>query len=423
MKNPTDILTLLGIPAEKVSSFDFVENQNGESHIELSLINEEQSCPRCFSKDVVVHGYFSTTINNSVIRAHKTYVRVEKKRYKCKRCGKTFCQSFPINMPHKQISRAVEICILDDLKEPVSYSYVARQYNVSLNTVVNLFDRLPRQPKLKLSECICIDEFHFSNRRNRHCCFPCVISNPFTSEIIDIIESRRYQYLWSYFVRLRSEERFLVKYFVSDMNDTYRRIKKAFFNHAVHIVDHFHVMKMFTGAIQAIRIKIMKMQEEENREEYKFLKRHWRMFLKNRTDLRKLRKVNKLTGEVFDWELKIMQVLRRYPELYYAYEAKEEFYRFSKLKHSWDETKTMIQFFIQKFGHSESFVMQKIAHTMSNWFVEICNAYSVNTTGKNLTNAIAESNNNHIQTLIDVGYGYGVFERLRNRILYINRKP
>ena len=81
-------------------------------------------------------------------------------------------------------------------------------------------------------------------------------------------------------------------------------------------------MKMFKGAIQAIRIKIMKMQEEENREEYKFLKQHWRMFLKNKTDLRRLRKVNKLTGEVFDWELKIIQVLRRYPELYYAYEAK-----------------------------------------------------------------------------------------------------
>lgn len=38
-----------------------------------------------------------------------------------------------------------------------------------------------------------------------------------------------------------------------------------------------------------------------------------------------------------------------------------------------------------------------------------------------ITFAVAEANNNTIQTLIDVGYGYGNFERLRNRVLYINR--
>lgn len=38
-----------------------------------------------------------------------------------------------------------------------------------------------------------------------------------------------------------------------------------------------------------------------------------------------------------------------------------------------------------------------------------------------ISNAIAEANNDNIQTLIDISYGYGNFERLRNRVLYINR--
>ena len=38
-----------------------------------------------------------------------------------------------------------------------------------------------------------------------------------------------------------------------------------------------------------------------------------------------------------------------------------------------------------------------------------------------LSNAIAEANNDNIQTLVDVCYGLNNFERSRNRILYINR--
>ncbi|MBR0301612.1 MAG: transposase [Bacilli bacterium] len=49
------------------------------------------------------------------------------------------------------------------------------------------------------------------------------------------------------------------------------------------------------------------------------------------------------------------------------------------------------------------------------------NAYAKTSLRFCVTNAVAEANNKTIQTLIDVGYGYGNFERLRNRVLYINR--
>ena len=65
--------------------------------------------------------------------------------------------------------------------------------------------------------------------------------------------------------------------------------------------------------------------------------------------------------------------------------------------------------------------MQEIARTLSNWYEEIINAYSKTTYGFFLSNAIAEANNDNIQTLVDVCYGLGNFERTRNRILYINR--
>ncbi len=74
------------------------------------------------------------------------------------------------------------------------------------------------------------DEFHFSNSKNKKLKFPFVMSNPFTKEIIEIIESRKSDYLWDYFRQLSLFDRGKVKYFISDMNETYRSLKKGIFS-------------------------------------------------------------------------------------------------------------------------------------------------------------------------------------------------
>ena len=92
--------------------------------------------------------------------------------------------------------------------------------------------------------------------------------------------------------------------------------------------------------------------------------------------------------------------------------------------HEREETENSIDFFINNFSKSTSIELNNIAKTFSNWKEEIINAYSKNSFGIVLTNAIAESNNNYIQKMINIGYGYSNFPRLRKRILYMssNRK-
>jgi len=241
MLDSKNILALLGIPVEDVEFCDCAELGEGSSIIELTLVKKEEKCPFCGSTETIVHGYYNVWINNSIIRSHKTYVHIEMRRYKCKNCGKTFKQKFPFYKPHRQRSRAVEISIVEDLKERVTFSYIAKQYNLSVNEIINIFDSLPKQPKLALPSCICVDEFHFSNQKNKKCKFPFVITDPFTSQIIDIIESRTWAYLSDYFSHISFRDRLNVKYFISDMNETYRTLKKVYFKDAVHIIDHFHI--------------------------------------------------------------------------------------------------------------------------------------------------------------------------------------
>ena len=84
----------------------------------------------------------------------------------------------------------------------------------------------------------------------------------------------------------------------------------------------------------------------------------------------------------------------------------------------------MVDFFIQNYSSSNIKELNNIGNTFKNWYYEIINAYSKNSYGIVLSNAIAESNNNYIQKLINIGYGYSNFSRLIKRILYMssNRK-
>ncbi len=275
------------------------------------------------------------------------------------------------------------------LLDPISMQYIAKETGVTRQTVINILDEMPDAQRLKLPSVLCIDEFHFSNANTKAGKYPSVISNPFKS----------------------------------DMNETYRYVHDAFFYNSIHIVDHFHVVKLFTEAVQNVRVRIMKNQDK-NTYAYKFLKKNWKLFLMNKYDLEKLTYVNNRTGVVHNYADKVDLVLKNYPELAEVYYAKDLFcYKTLKLK-DYDETKKTIDFFINNFSKSTCVELTNIANTFSNWYEEIINAYSKNSFGVVLTNAIAESNNNYIQKLINISYGYTNFNRLRKRILYIssNRK-
>lgn len=144
----------------------------------------------------------------------------------------------------------------------------------------------------------------------------------------------------------------------------------------------------------------------------------------NRYNLKQLTYVSERTGIVYNHADKVDMVLKEYSELDKVYHAKDIFCNTMLKLHELDETKNMLDFYIKNYEQSTVNELNKIAKTFTNWYTEIINAYSKNSFGVVLTNAIAESNNNYIQKLINIGYGYTNFNRLKKRILYMssNRK-
>ena len=418
MNDAKDILSLLKIPSDKIANF-CCESCDQNTVIYIELIDEKGVCPYCGSREIEIKGYYKVRINNSIIKHEKIVIEINVRRYKCKRCKTTFKQAYEFVEKGSSISNPVKVAILDDLMEKLTFTQIAKDHSVSINEIRNIFDKcVLEQLPLPLTNILCIDEFCFKHNKKAGK-YPAVITDPMTGKILDIIESRWQSVLIDYFNKVKVPVRRNVKYFVSDMNETYRNIKRIFFRDAIHIADRFHVIKMFNEAITQIRTRIIK-QEVWEESEYKYLKKNWKIFLKDRNDLQKTKCVDKW-GRTIDPTYDLDKCLKKYPDLYYAYWTKEEFrYETRKLLY-YGKAEQIISFYINKLVGNEIAEMAKIGNTLQNWKIEIINGITQNPYSIKISNAIAESTNNTIQTLIDLSYGLPDFKRMRKRVLYINR--
>lgn len=413
MNEANDILTLLGLPSKKIKSY-MCEVCENCSTIYIELKDEKGYCPHCGSTAIEIKGYYKVRINNSLIKHKSMIVEINVRRYRCQKCNKSFKQKYEFYEAKNSISIPVKCAVLDDLKEVLTFAQVAKDHHLSINEVRLLFDKfvLP-QFALSLTEIICIDEFCFRHNKVGLGKYPSVITDPLSGQIIDIVESRWKSVLIDYFNRVKVNQRYGVKYFVSDMNETYRDLKKIFFKTAIHIADKFHVIKAFNDAITIIRTRIIK-QEVYQENEYRYLKKNWKIFLKDRQELAKIR-VTDQHGVVKDPTVALDLCLRKYPDLHAAYWNKEEFRRDTKQLLYYGKATSVIDFYISKLTNSTVAEKVKVGRTLQNWRIEIINGLTQNPYSMKISNAVAESTNNKIQTLINISYGLPDFLILRKK--------
>ena len=415
-----DILPLLGIPGATIKDID-TDNDPKNPTIYLELQDIRGFCPKCGSTKIEIKDYYTVRINNSITKRRHLTVEIRVRRYRCQKCGKSFKQEYTLASKGSSISEPVKAAIVEDLKEMLTASQIAKDHHVSITTVIKLLNNpLLKQTALKLSPIICIDEFCFRHSKYKEGKYPAVISNPLNGQIIDIIPSRWKAVLFEYFNKVKYPERQQVKYFVSDMNETYRQVKKVFFKDAIHVADRFHLIKAFNEAITSIRTKIIKQEIYYDTKEARFLKKNWKIFLKDRNELYKKKHVDKY-GIITDATMDLDRCLIKYPDLYYAYWTKEDFRRQTKKLMFYKEAETIVNFYETKLNHSTIVEMNKIGRTLTNWKQEIINGMIKNDYNFKISNGIAESMNNFIQTMIDICYGMPNFDNMRQRVLFINR--
>lgn len=145
---------------------------------------------------------------------------------------------------------------MKELKTKSSFTDIASRANVSSQTVINTFERYINCKRKYLPKILYIDEFkNLSFGKGK---YACLLLDYQTGEIIDVLASRRLDYLHSYFNNISKEEKDNVEFLVSDMYDGYKHLHDYTFHNSTLVIDAFHYIRYITNAFDNVRIRIMK---------------------------------------------------------------------------------------------------------------------------------------------------------------------
>lgn len=262
-------------------------------YIEVTLMSlKERICPNCNSRNVVIKDNETVKIKNSgsvKILNRKNcqliinvIVIIHKKKYFCKDCKRTFSQQYDFSTKYKRISNDLARKIYEEFKTTKTFTEISIRFCLSVTAIEKLFDIMVKVERKPLTEILCFDEILFKVTSDNK--YPCVISSFNEKRILDIAISRKNSYLLNYFKKISPIEKDKVKYCITDMFELYRKVIKKVFPKVTHIVDRFHVVKLFTTKINFIRAKLAK-KDSLNEFDKKFLKKKWKLFLMDPTNI------------------------------------------------------------------------------------------------------------------------------------------
>ena len=406
------ILKLLNMEDKNINfKENFVEERKIKNKRCLVILgylkNDFEYCPccGCINENTII----KKGTRNSLIKINKhaeltTYLDLTKQRYQCKNCNKKFYATTPEVDYRCHISKQVKLAILNCAKEMMCKSLIARLYNVSDNTVQNIFDTVFYNDTVYkdfLPKAICIDEFTFKKKT-----YAFNICNAKNGKTIDLVLDRTTNNLDKYFSHYTEKARKRVKFVVMDMYSPYIDLIKKWFPNAKIIIDLFHIVQLLTKSLNKTRINVM----NENKDDRNKFKRYWRFILKSRFDLdtstwNKFRCFKNLMTEidVVNYLLNKDKFFENSYDLYQdiLYHLQHRNYEgFNKV--------------VNKEYQEISKQMQTTLNTLKKY-----SKYIKNTLEYSYSNGVMERNNNTCKLIKRISFGFRNFRNMKSRIMII----
>ena len=376
-----------------------IKNLKNKVEIYIELPVKEHICPCCGKSTTNIHDYYSQTIKDIPIYFKPTNLIYHKRRYECKNCGKSFFEDNSIISKYQRRTTRLTGFVVDSLRNLTSQSDVSKQTNVSTSVISKMLPYLA-VTNSTLPKVLCIDEFKGNTGNYK---YQVALINGETHDVVDILECRQKHSLCEYFKKFPKEQLDNVKFFVTDLWETYKDIAFTYFRKAKIIADHFHFARYACNAVNDIRIAVQKNLPKDERKYFK----HSRKLLLSR-------QCNFKTDEQKD---ELSYILINYSEdLRIAYREKEALL---DIIHSTDSFETKSKSFsewVKRNLKSPISQLQECAKTYQHWYTEIKNSLNVP-----YSNGATEGFNNKIKVLKRVSFGMRSFKNFKARILLLNR--
>lgn len=385
----TNLIGLQDLEIKKVNSI------GDTTYIDAEMKRKPHHCPCCNHITDKVHDYRIQNIKDIPAFGKYVVIALRKRRYVCKNCGKRFYENTDFLPKYYRMTNRLSAWVIHLLEDVRSFTSVAKEVNLSVSTIIRIFDYVGYSNPQHPPEVLAIDEFKGNTGDEK---YQCILTDPQNGIVLDILPARNTEYLIKYFKHWDVGDRLSVKCFVSDMWQQYTDLSKIFFKNSILIIDKYHFIRQMVWAFEAVRKSEQKKYGKQNRLCFKNSKRILTKRAEKLTDYQKER---------------INSILYLSDKLRTAYQLKEMFYQIVDTKDRKHARNLMLEWIYaaQSSGLGD---YMKCAKTLINWQNGILSSFE-----HPYTNGFTEGCNNKIKVLKRNAYGYRNFKRFRNRILHI----
>lgn len=225
--------------------------KGGQVIFRIEQPRERHRCSACGSAEVWDQGGVERTFHAVPIGAKPVQLQLKVPRVLCFDCGKVRQVKLGFADPKKHYTRAFERYVLD-LARLMTIQDVAKHLHVSWDVVKDIQARaLQRRfgkPKLHKLKKIAIDEIAISKGHR----YLTVVLDLVSGAVVFVGDGKGVDSLKPLWPRLRRARAKIVAV-ATDMSKPYIRAVRDNLPRAVHVFDHFHVIKLFNEKLSAFR--------------------------------------------------------------------------------------------------------------------------------------------------------------------------
>jgi transposase len=371
--------------------------QGGQVTFRIKQPRERLRCSRCGAEDVWVRGTKERTFRTVPIGLKPTFVTVKVSRVKCFACDVVRQVKIGFADPKKHYTRCFERYALE-LSKHMTIDDVAKHLQVSWDTIKEIqaknLQRRFGKPKLHKLKQIAIDEIAVSKGHR----YLTVVLNLHSGAVVFVGDGKGVKSLEIFWKRLR-RARAKIQAVATDMSKAYIRAVRDNLRGAVHVFDHFHVIKLFNDKLSAFRRELYR--EASTDLERKVLKGTRWLLLKNPENLDSAR----------DELGRLLEALRLNQPLAIAYYLKED------LRQIWDQpnkrtARRVLKDWLARARASGIRMLMQFADTLEEHQEGVLNYYDYP-----ISTGPLEGTNNKIKTMKRQAYGFRDHEFFKLKIL------
>jgi transposase len=358
----------------------------GKVTFRIEQPRERLCCPQCGCQDVWVRGHEERTFRTVPIGAKPTCVTLDVARVWCPVCDSVRQVKIGFADPKKRYTRSFERYALE-LSRHMTIKDVAEHLQVSWDTIKDIqaknLQRRFGKPKLHKLREIAIDEIAVG--KGHH--YVTVVLNLRSGAVVFVGDGKGTEALENFWKRLR-RARAKVVAVATDMSKAYIRAVRDNLPKAVHVFDHFHVVKLFNEKLTALRRQLY--QQASTDEERKILKGTRWLLLKNPENLDEER--NELE--------RLEEALELNKSLSIAYYLKED------LRQIWSQpdkrtARRVLRDWLARARASKIRILVQFAATLEEHQEGVLNYYEYR-----ISTGPLEGTNNKIQLMKRQAYGF-----------------